>query len=91
MEEVDKIARRPDSVVVRCVDLCVNCKHTWLKSVFEFTKVSRRIVCVGSAINTSGACSCNEKLNLDYLLEMVWEYLGLIQIYTKKRGSKFTV
>ena len=31
--------------------------------------------------------SCNMKLNLDYLLEKMWEYLGLIQIYTKKRGG----
>lgn len=27
------------------------------------------------------------KLNLDYLLEMLWEYLALICIYTKKRGG----
>lgn len=28
------------------------------------------------------------KLNLDYLLEMLWEYLALTCIYTKKRGRK---
>uniref|UniRef100_A0A674MTF6 Developmentally-regulated GTP-binding protein 2 n=1 Tax=Takifugu rubripes TaxID=31033 RepID=A0A674MTF6_TAKRU len=27
-------------------------------------------------------------LNLDYLLEMLWEYLSLICIYTKKRGER---
>ncbi|XP_074647054.1 developmentally-regulated GTP-binding protein 2-like [Tubulanus polymorphus] len=47
IEEVDKIARREDSVVV----------------------------------------SCNMKLNLDYLLEVVWEYLALIRVYTKKPGE----
>ncbi|GFT46481.1 developmentally-regulated GTP-binding protein 2 [Nephila pilipes] len=31
--------------------------------------------------------SCNMKLNLDYLLEMLWEYLALIRVYTKKRGE----
>lgn len=31
--------------------------------------------------------SCGMKLNLDYLLEMLWEYLSLICIYTKKRGG----
>jgi small GTP-binding protein len=31
--------------------------------------------------------SCNMKLNLDYFKEMVWEYLNLIQIYTKKPGN----
>ena len=26
------------------------------------------------------------QLNLDRLLEMMWSYMGLIRIYTKKRG-----
>ncbi|XP_067859197.1 developmentally-regulated GTP-binding protein 2 isoform X3 [Heptranchias perlo] len=32
--------------------------------------------------------SCEMKLNLDYLLEMLWEYLALTCIYTKKRGER---
>ena len=48
IEEVDRLARQPDSVVV----------------------------------------SCNAKLNLDYLLEILWDYLDLIRIYTKKRGQR---
>uniref|UniRef100_A0A674NAY7 Developmentally regulated GTP binding protein 2 n=1 Tax=Takifugu rubripes TaxID=31033 RepID=A0A674NAY7_TAKRU len=47
IEEVDRLAHRPNSVVI----------------------------------------SCGMKLNLDYLLEMLWEYLSLICIYTKKRGG----
>lgn len=31
--------------------------------------------------------SCNMKLNLDYLLESLWEYLSLIRVYTKKPGQ----
>lgn len=31
--------------------------------------------------------SCEMDLNLDYLLEMIWEYLGLVKVYTKKRGD----
>mmetsp|Transcript_7879 Transcript_7879/g.12527 ORF Transcript_7879/g.12527 Transcript_7879/m.12527 type:complete len:239 (-) Transcript_7879:872-1588(-) len=31
--------------------------------------------------------SCNLKLGYDYLLQKVWEYLGLVRIYTKKRGQ----
>lgn len=27
------------------------------------------------------------KLNLDYLLEQLWEYLSLIRVYTKKPGQ----
>ncbi|KAL7378757.1 hypothetical protein ABVT39_018134 [Epinephelus coioides] len=52
IEEVDRLAHRPHSVVI----------------------------------------SCGMKLNLDYLLEMLWEYLALICtlicIYTKKRGER---
>jgi hypothetical protein len=36
-------------------------------------------------------CSCGMKLNLDYLLEMLWEYLALTCIYTKKRGRELGV
>ncbi|XP_014784775.1 developmentally-regulated GTP-binding protein 2 [Octopus bimaculoides] len=31
--------------------------------------------------------SCNMKLNLDYLLECLWEHLALVRVYTKKRGE----
>ncbi|XP_065224472.1 developmentally-regulated GTP-binding protein 2 [Planococcus citri] len=47
IEEVDRIARKPNSLVV----------------------------------------SCNLHLNLDYLLEVLWEYLSLIRVYTKKPGQ----
>ncbi|ESO11622.1 hypothetical protein HELRODRAFT_166635 [Helobdella robusta] len=35
-----------------------------------------------------GKVSCGLKLNLDYLLEKLWEYLALIRVYTKKRGER---
>jgi len=31
--------------------------------------------------------SCHEKLNLDYLLDVIWEHLALRRIYTKRRGE----
>jgi ribosome-interacting GTPase 1 len=31
--------------------------------------------------------SCGMMLNLDYLLEVLWEYLSLIRVYTKKPGE----
>lgn len=30
--------------------------------------------------------SLEQKLNLDYLVDRIWEELGLIRIYTKKQG-----
>ncbi|KAF0975729.1 hypothetical protein FDP41_005056 [Naegleria fowleri] len=46
LEEVDRLARRENSVVI----------------------------------------SCNWDLNLDYLVDQIWEHLGLIRVYTKKKG-----
>ena len=31
--------------------------------------------------------SCGLKLNLDYLLDQMWEYLQLLRVYTKRRGG----
>lgn len=31
--------------------------------------------------------SCEMDLNLDYLVERIWEELGLLRVYTKKRGE----
>lgn len=47
IEEVDELARKPDSVVI----------------------------------------SIYMSLNLDYLLQRMWDYMGLIRIYTKRRGQ----
>ncbi|KAF9243847.1 developmentally regulated GTP-binding protein [Melanogaster broomeanus] len=32
--------------------------------------------------------SCEMDLNLDYLIERIWESLGLVKVYTKKRGER---
>lgn len=41
--------------------------------------------------SNSVVISCGMKLNLDYLLEQLWEYLALICLYTKKRGGHFWI
>lgn len=35
----------------------------------------------------SVVCSCNLGLNLDGVVEMLWKYLDLIRVYTKKPGA----
>ncbi|KAI7864571.1 developmentally-regulated GTP-binding protein 2 [Spinellus fusiger] len=47
MEEVDRLAHEPDTVVV----------------------------------------SCEQDLNMDYLVEQIWKKLNLMRVYTKKRGD----
>ena len=49
-------------------------------SIEEVDRIARLPHCV--------VISCNMKLNLDYLKEMIWQYLGLITVYTKKPGKK---
>ena len=36
----------------------------------------------------STVMSVNNNLNMDYLVEQIWEYLGLTRIYTKRRGQQ---
>lgn len=31
--------------------------------------------------------SCEDDLNLDYLVEQIWRHLNLLRVYTKKRGE----
>uniref|UniRef100_A0A671X248 Developmentally-regulated GTP-binding protein 2 n=1 Tax=Sparus aurata TaxID=8175 RepID=A0A671X248_SPAAU len=60
------------------------CKYVYNKvdqiSIEEVDRLARR--------PNSAVISCGMKLNLDYLLETLWEYLALICIYTKKRGER---
>lgn len=39
-------------------------------------------------LNHSTVLSCNLDLNKDGLIEMIWEYLALVRIYTKPRGKQ---
>lgn len=47
-------------------------------SIEEVDRIARMQSCV--------VVSCNMKLNLDFLLDKVWECLALLRIYTKKPG-----
>lgn len=47
-------------------------------SIEEVDRIARMKSCV--------VVSCNMKLNLDYLLDRVWECLAMLRIYTKKPG-----
>ncbi|CAK8675986.1 unnamed protein product [Clavelina lepadiformis] len=49
-------------------------------SIEEVDRIARQPHCV--------VISCNMLLNLDYLKDMVWNYLNLITVYTKKPGQK---
>lgn len=40
-----------------------------------------------AARDHSVVISCELDLNMDYLVEAIWQYLKLVRVYTKKRGE----
>ncbi|KAF2352336.1 Small GTP-binding protein domain [Trinorchestia longiramus] len=61
----------------------INCLYVYNKvdqiSIEEINRIAHQPNCI--------VVSCNLKLNLDYLLEQMWESLAMLRIYTKKPGS----
>lgn len=76
LEEVDRLARQPHSVVVSC--------KSFLQGNIILLFSRYLDLCLMSVFFLG-----NMRLNLDYLVEQIWEHLKLIKVYTKKRGSKF--
>ena len=62
----------------------VRCLYVYNKIDMTSIEEVRRI----SATPHSVVVSCHMKLNLDMFKEMLWEYLGLVRVYTKPRGKK---
>jgi len=81
---------REDITADQLIDvICGN--RVYLPCIYVFNKVDQitieevdRIAHLPNCIVTS----CEMGLNLDYLLDVMWEYLGLIMIFTKKPGNK---
>lgn len=82
IEEVDRLARKPNSVVIRS-DISMLSHFAANVQFFMRAEAHQRCYFFCPCVNLS----CGMKLNLDYLLEQLWEYLALICIYTKKRGG----
>eukprot|EP00827_Trimyema_finlayi_P001394 TRINITY_DN1536_c0_g1_i2.p1 TRINITY_DN1536_c0_g1~~TRINITY_DN1536_c0_g1_i2.p1 ORF type:complete len:377 (+),score=129.18 TRINITY_DN1536_c0_g1_i2:51-1181(+) len=63
----------------------------YLKCLYVYNKidqVSIEDVNIISHIENSVAITCQLKLNLDYLIDQIWEKLDLTRIYTKKKGCQ---
>eukprot|EP00794_Sanderia_malayensis_P009029 gene9029-9996_t len=62
----------------------------YLPCVYVYNKID--CICLEEVdrlarLEHSVVISCNMNLNLDYLLERIWEHLAMLRIYTKKRGD----
>ncbi|GFY64923.1 developmentally-regulated GTP-binding protein 2 [Trichonephila inaurata madagascariensis] len=80
---------REDCSADELIDV-INSNRVYLPCLYVYNKidqVSIEEVDRLAHLPNSIVVSCNMKLNLDYLLDMLWYYLALIRVYTKKRGE----
>ncbi|XP_054763031.1 developmentally-regulated GTP-binding protein 2-like [Lytechinus pictus] len=69
----------------------INANRIYLPCIYVYNKIDQTSIEEVDRIAHQPHClviSCEMKLNLDYLLEKVWEYLNLICLYTKKRSHR---
>ncbi|KAK9739281.1 50S ribosome-binding GTPase [Popillia japonica] len=80
---------REDCTADELIDvICAN--RVYLPCLYVYNKIDQISIEEVDRIarqSYSVVVSCNMKLNLDYLLETLWEYLRLIRVYTKKPGQ----
>eukprot|EP00112_Aurelia_sp_Birch-Aquarium-sp1_P000556 Seg1053.8 transcript_id=Seg1053.8/GoldUCD/mRNA.D3Y31 product="Developmentally-regulated GTP-binding protein 2" protein_id=Seg1053.8/GoldUCD/D3Y31 len=80
---------REDSTADDFIDV-IQGNRIYLPCLYVYNKID--CICLEEVdrlarLQDSIVISCNMNLNLDYLLKMVWEYLAMVRIYTKKRGE----
>lgn len=79
---------RDDCTTEEFIDVVVG-NRVYLPCIYVYNKIDQVSI---EEVNRlahqpfSVVVSCNMKLNLDYLLEVIWEELKLIRVYTKKPG-----
>ena len=81
---------REDCTIDQFIDLIegnrkyVRCLYVYNKIDMTSIEECRRV----SATPDAMVLSCRMGLNLDIFKDMLWEYLGLVRVYTKPRGKK---
>jgi len=84
-----EILFRCDATVDEFIDV-VEGKRVYIPCLYVFNKIdTMTIEEVDQLARRPHAVviSCEQNLNLDFLLEKVWQYLDLRRIYTKRRGE----
>ncbi|KAH3745883.1 DNA mismatch repair protein Mlh1 [Pelomyxa schiedti] len=80
---------RCDATVDEFIDV-VEGKRVYMKALYVYNKIDtvgiEELEAIAAQEN-SVVISCEMGLNLDYLLEVLWQYLDLLRVYTKKRGD----
>lgn len=79
---------REDASADQLIDI-IEGNRKYIKCLYVYNKVDMCTIEEVDAlmhIQHSTVISCNMGLGMDYLLELVWEYLALVRIFTKPRG-----
>jgi len=84
-----EIVFREDASIDDFIDV-VEGNRSYIRCLYVYNKIDRLSLeeceAFASRPNTV-VISCEMDLNLDYLVEVIWQYLRLVRVYTKKRGS----
>ncbi|EME29972.1 GTP-binding protein isoform 2 [Galdieria sulphuraria] len=84
-----EILIREDITVDEFIDV-VEGNRQYIRCLYVYNKIdSTTIEHVDrlARMDNSVVVSCELELNLDYLVEKIWEYLQLIRVYTKRQGN----
>ena len=66
------------------------CLHQYIKCLYVYNKIDTLSIEEVDELARkphSVVISIYLNLNIDYMLQMMWKYMGLIRIYTKRRGQ----
>ncbi|VDK70638.1 unnamed protein product [Litomosoides sigmodontis] len=80
---------RADCTVDELIDV-IQGNRVYIPCLYVYNKIdqiSMEEVDRLARIKDSVVISCEMKLNMDYMVEKIWEYLALIRVYTKKPGN----
>lgn len=84
------IVFRGDCTVDELIDV-IQGNRVYLRCLYVYNKIDQlpiEEVDRLARLPHSVVISCELNLNLDYMLDMIWEYLALVRIYTKKPGQR---
>jgi len=83
-----EIVVRCDATVDEFIDV-VEGRRAYVRCLYVYNKIDQlSIEEVDKLARSEYSCviSCNLDLNLETLVEKIWEYLNLVRVYTKRRG-----
>jgi len=82
---------RDDCTVDELIDV-IQGNRVYLKCIYVYNKIDQlsieEVDRLARMTSHSVVISCELNLNIDFMLEKIWEYLALVRVYTKKPGQK---